>query len=78
MCIRDSDTSLLDSNLFRRDQIWFTELNEERATNLYSLMEIRNVRKTENLKNGYILGKYGAIPMRNKNFWEEFEKQIEK
>ena len=45
---------------------------------LYSLMEIRNVRKTENLKNGYILGKYGAIPMRNKNFWEEFEKQIEK
>lgn len=72
------DTSLLDSNLFRRDQIWFTELNEERATNLYSLMEIRNVRKTENLKNGYILGKYGAIPMRNKNFWEEFEKQIEK
>ena len=22
------DTSLLDSNLFRRDQIWFTELNE--------------------------------------------------
>ena len=63
----------------RRDQIWFTELNEERATNLYSLMEIRKCEKRqENLKNGYILGKYGAIPMRNKNFWEEFEKQIEK
>ena len=68
----------LDSNLFRRDQIWFTELNEERATNLYSLMEIRNVRKTENLKNGYILGKYGAIPMRNKTSGKSLEKQIEK
>ena len=62
------DTSLLDSGLFRRDQVWFTQLDEERATDLYSLLEIKNVRKTENLKKGYISGKYGAIPMLNKNF----------
>jgi len=64
------DTSLLDSDLFRRDQIWFTQLNAERATDLYSLAEIRNVRKTENLKKGYIAGKYGAIPMLNQAFLE--------
>jgi uncharacterized protein len=62
------DTSLLDSDLFRRDQIWFTQLDKERSTDLYSLVEIKNVRKTENLKNGYISGKYGGIPMLNKNF----------
>lgn len=61
------DTSLLDSKLFRRDQIWFTELNEDRATDLYSLSEIRNVRKTENLRNGYVLGKYRAMPMISAN-----------
>lgn len=62
------DTSLLDSSLFRRDQVWFTQLNKERATDLYSLLEIKNVRKTENLEKGYISGKYGAIPLLNKNF----------
>ena len=62
------DTSLLDSSLFRRDQIWFTQLDKQRATDLYSLVEIKNVRKTENLEKGYVSGKYGAIPILNKNF----------
>ena len=64
------DTSLLSADLFRRDQIWFTELNTERATDLYSLAEIRNVRKTENIEKGYISGKYGAIPMLSENIYD--------
>ena len=32
------------------------------------LLEIKNVRKTENLEKGYISGKYGAIPVINTNF----------
>lgn len=70
------DTSLLDTDLFRRDQVWFTQLNEERATDLYSLVEIRNVRKTENLEKGYVSGKYGAIPMLNKQFFHELEESM--
>lgn len=65
------DTSLLNKDLFRRDQVWFTQLNEERATDLYSLIEIKNVRKTENLERGYVSGKYGAIPMLNKDFFQK-------
>ena len=64
------DTSLLDLELFRRDQIWFTQLTSERATELYSLVEIKDVRKHENIAKGYIAGKYGAIPMLNKAFVE--------
>ena len=64
------DTSLLDTALFRRDQVWFTQLNENRATDLYSLAEIRNVRKTENLEKGYVSGNYGAIPMMIKKFFQ--------
>lgn len=70
------DTSLLDSQLFRRDQIWFTQLTQSRSTDLYSLVEIKNVRKTENLEKGYLLGKYGAIPLLNdkvKNFLKQYE-----
>jgi len=66
------DTSLLDSKLFRRDQIWFTELDSNRATDLYSLAEIKNVRKTENLRNGYMLGKYRAMPMKSQNIYSLF------
>lgn len=72
------DTSLLDSDLFRRDQVWFTQLNQDRATDLYSLVEIKNVRKTENLKKGYVSGKYGAIPMLNRKFFQELEEGIGK
>lgn len=63
------ETGLLNLDLFRRDQIWFTELKKnERSTDLYSLAEIKNVRKEENFGKGYIAGKYGAIPMLNLDF----------
>ncbi len=63
------DTSLLSLDLFRRDQIWFTEMKgEDRSTDMYSLAEIKNVRKAENYGRGYITGKYGAIPMLNLDF----------
>jgi AAA15 family ATPase/GTPase len=62
------DTSILNLDLFRRDQIWFTEMKRgERTTDLYSLAEIKNVRKDENIGKGYISGKYGAIPMLNES-----------
>ena len=49
----------------RRDQIWFTQLDHERSSDLYSLSEVRAVRKSENLAKGYMSGKYGAMPMLN-------------
>lgn len=59
------DENLLDLDLLRRDQIWFTEMDEQKSTNLYSLSELKNVRKDENVAKGYLLGKYGAIPLKN-------------
>lgn len=63
------ETGLLNLDLFRRDQIWFTEMQlKDRSTDLFSLAEIKNVRKEENFGKGYITGKYGAIPMLNLDF----------
>ena len=55
------DTTLLDPDLLRRDQIWFAEKDENRATTIYPLLDY-SPRKNENLERGYLLGRYGAIP----------------
>ena len=55
------DTNLLETNLFRRDQIWFVEKNSNNATELYSLLEYKP-RKDEVIERGYLKGRYGAIP----------------
>ena len=56
------DVSLLDLELFRRDQIYFVEKdNRTGITDLYSLADF-SPRKTENIQKGYLQGRYGAIP----------------
>lgn len=61
------DTNLLGANLFRRDQIWFTEKNNFEATDMYSLLEFKDedgntIRKDRSFEKDYIRGRYGAIP----------------
>jgi len=58
------DTNLLDSGLFRRDQIWFTDKDKYGAAKLYSLSDFSSeeVRKNEAFEKNYIKGKYGAVP----------------
>lgn len=57
------DVNLLDNQLFRRDQIWFTEKDKYGATDMYSLVEYNmGVRNDASFKSDYVAGKYGAIP----------------
>ncbi|VAW49420.1 abortive infection protein, putative [hydrothermal vent metagenome] len=56
------DTNLLNSGLFEREQVWFSEKNEFGSTKIYSLSEIKGVRKTDAFGKQYLMGKYGAIP----------------
>ena len=58
------DTNLLTGSLLRRDQIWFTEKDRTGASQLYPLTDFQP-RKGENLENGYLVGRYGAIPFIN-------------
>ncbi len=63
------DTTLLTPKLFRRDQIWFTEKDNYGATDLYSLVELKGVRKEATFAKDYIRGKYGAIPFIGDQEW---------
>ena len=62
------DTTLLDPDLLRRDQVWFVEKNLQRASHLYSLLEF-SPRKDEALERGYLKGRYGAIPLIGRWDW---------
>ena len=55
------DTTLLDTELMRRDQIWFVEKDQARSSRFYSLLDY-SPRKDEALERGYLKGRYGAIP----------------
>lgn len=55
-------TNLLDLELLRRDQIWFTEKNPDNGVSELYPLDSFSVRKDENISKGYINGRYGAIP----------------
>lgn len=56
------DTHLLSAELFRRDQVWFTQKDNLGATELYSLAEYK-VRSNSPFEKDYLQGKYGATPL---------------
>lgn len=62
LIVTTHETGILTLDMFRRDQIYFTEKDSKNGvTDLYSLDEF-SVRKTENIEKGYLMGRYGAIP----------------
>jgi len=69
------DISLLESGLFRRDQIWLVAQNEDRSSKVYCLFDRPNVRKKENLAHGYLQGRYGAVP-KIADDWSEVAEQM--
>jgi AAA15 family ATPase/GTPase len=55
------NAGFLDTEILRRDQVWFTEKNLDGATNVYSLSDYKP-RKDQNLEAAYLGGRFGAIP----------------
>ena len=55
---------LLDSvnDLLRKDMIWFTEKQEDGATDLYSLVEFNGLSKISSFQRSYRSGRFGAKP----------------
>ena len=56
------DTNILKTEIFRRDQLWFTEKDQFGISNLYSLYDYGKVRKDAKFELNYLKGAYGAIP----------------
>lgn len=66
------DTSILNQDVFRRDQIWFCE-KQNKATKLYPLSDFKVRKDKTNLENDYLLGRFGALPYFKEilSFWSD-------
>ncbi|WP_200201958.1 AAA family ATPase [Neisseria weaveri] len=56
------ETSILNQDVFRRDQVWFCERNQEQETVVYPLSDFSPKKGKENLEAAYLSGRYGALP----------------
>lgn len=66
------ETSILNQDIFRRDQIWFCEKNSAQETSLFPLTNFSPRKGRENIELGYLSGRYGALPFtKDINFSEE-------
>jgi AAA15 family ATPase/GTPase len=57
------DTSILNKDQFRRDEILFVDKNKLGASTIYSLADLKTVRQDATYSKDYFSGKYGAIPI---------------
>jgi hypothetical protein len=55
------ESSLLDLDLLRRDEIWFAEKDADSATQLYSMADFK-VRKDLEIRKHYFQGRFGGVP----------------
>jgi AAA15 family ATPase/GTPase len=55
------ESNLLDQEIFRPDEIWFTQKNKQGATELFALSEFKE-HHTIDIRKGYLNGRYGGIP----------------
>ena len=70
------DLSTMNSEVFRRDEIWFVAKGNSQNSKLYSLVEFKNngksIRKDAKFDKQYLEGKYGADPYLKKIIdWSE-------
>lgn len=56
------EDTIMDQELFRRDEIWFVERDADNASKIYSLDRFKE-RYDKKLSKAYLEGRYGAIPV---------------
>jgi uncharacterized protein len=57
------DAALMDSTLFRRDQIWIVEKDAAQGSQLYSLVDFEDKpRKSQPLFKAFLSGRFGGVP----------------
>jgi len=62
------NTNVLDKDILRRDQIWFTEKDKYGASELFSLVEFKDPKNGKKIRNdasyekSYLSGIYGSVP----------------
>ncbi|MFO7540890.1 MAG: ATP/GTP-binding protein [Chloroflexota bacterium] len=75
LIVTTHESTLLDLDLLRRDEIWFVEKAPNGASTLYSLEEFKP-RHDLDIRKGYLHGRFGAIPVFGSNLLEEVDEKV--
>jgi hypothetical protein len=62
LLLTSHNTTLMDLDILRRDEIWLVQLDDKHASNLLPLMR-SSPRKHELIAKNYLKGRYGAVPL---------------
>lgn len=62
MIFTTHEASIMDEELFRRDEIWFIERDADNDSHIYSLDRFKE-RYDKKLSKAYLEGRYGAVPV---------------
>lgn len=62
MILTTHESTLLDLELVRRDEVWFVEKKDNASSRLYSLEQFKE-RYDKKIEKAYLLGRYGAVPI---------------
>ena len=60
------NTHLLNTDLQRRDQVYFVNKREDGSSDLYSLFDFKDFRDTFDMEKAYLQGRFDAIPYLSK------------
>jgi hypothetical protein len=62
LLLTSHNTTLMDLDFLRRDEIWLVQVNDNHASNLYPLLR-SSPRRHELIGKNYLKGRYGAVPV---------------
>jgi AAA15 family ATPase/GTPase len=57
------DMMLMDQSLFRRDEMWLVEKNNEQESELTCMSDFKDIRYDKNIRKSYLEGRMGGIPV---------------
>ncbi|MBU6160769.1 MAG: AAA family ATPase [Myxococcales bacterium] len=62
LLITTHDLLLMDQDMFRRDEMWITERDQQGVTTLTSFSEFKDVRYDKDIRKSYLQGRLGGVP----------------
>ena len=63
LIVTTHDTTLLKQPFLRRDEVWFVEKGIDQSSRLVALEEYKDVDKSKDLQQDYLLGRFGGVPV---------------
>lgn len=63
MLFTTHESSIMDLDCYRKDEIWFVDKDDSGHSALYSLADFRDLRNDIRLERNYLDGRFGGIPV---------------